>query len=175
MKHLTLLLAITLITSFLDSCQNAPTKSTSSTQRYDEAEVQVIDLLSLVEDENKNIFAELIAYSGQDESRYLKTHLNLSTGIEKNQNDKYFESLKNIMTECYTAYPSTGDIDTDFTFIVNGSKKETINDIDVIRVSMIFCDPDEQNCSDKTYYFDFVMGEKEYLLLDINQLKLFKK
>lgn len=143
-------------------------------RQFDNAEIQLIELIFLVESENKEVFAELTAYSGSDKNRHLKNHLNLADETESGKNDLYFNSLKKIIQECREAEPSSGDIETDFTFIIDGSEKVLIGEEEVIRVHLKYCTPDEEACLNKAWMFDFVMGEKAYLLMDIDEAALYK-
>ena len=156
-----------------EKCPNE--KESETKQRYDDAEIQVIDLIHLVETENKKVFAELIAYFGTDKKRHLKTHVNLKSESENEKNELYFGEIRKIINECEKLKSRTGNIDTDFSFVITNSKKENIGDLEIIRVNLNYCLPDEVECIDKTFYFDFVIGEKEYLLIDINKLELHKK
>ena len=158
----------------IDYKKNTKSEINNETQKYDDAEIQVIDLLHLVETENKVVFSELITYYGTDKNRHLKTHLDLKSEPEKEANELYFSTLQNILSECYGLKPRTGNIDTDFSFVITDSKKANVSDLEIIRVNMNYCLPDEVECIDKTFYFDFIMGEKEYLLIDINKLGLYK-
>ena len=151
------------------------TEKEKTEQRYDDAEIQVIDLLHLVETENKEVFAELIAYFGTDRNRHLKTHLDITFELEKESNELYFNALQKIINECYELKPRTGNFDTDFSFVITNSKKTIFGDLEIVRVTMNYCLPDEVECIEETFYFDFVMGEKEYLLIDINKAELYKK
>lgn len=148
---------------------------TTTKQRYNDAEIQVIDLLHLVETENKEVFAELVAYYGTDKKRHLNTHVDLKSESEKETNNLYFNSLQEIINSCYELKPQTRNINNDFSFVITDSKKVNIDNLEVIRVRMNYCTPDEEECIDKTYLFDFVMGEKEYLLIDIDKSELYKK
>ena len=159
----------------LSACGQKSTDKTITEHRYDDAEIQVIDLLHLVQTENKEVFAELIAYHGTDKNRHLKKHVDLKSESEKEINELYFSRLQKIIDKCYELKPQTGNIDTDFSFIITDSEKVEIGNLEIVRVNMKYCLPDEVECIDKTFYFDFVMGEKEYLLIDINKTKLYKK
>jgi hypothetical protein len=158
----------------LSACGQKSSDKTKMEQRYDDAEIQVIDLLHLVQTENKEVFAELIAYFGTDKNRHLKTHVDLNSESEKESNELYFSVLQEIISKCYELKPQTGNIDTDFSFVITDSKKVNIGNLEIVRVTMNYCLPDEIECIDKTFYFDFVMGEKEYLLIDINKTELYK-
>ncbi len=142
--------------------------------RYDNAEIQVMDLLHLVDTANKKVFSKLIVYYGNNKDRHLKTHLNLKSESEKETNDRYYTSLHNIMKTCYELKPKKGSFNNDYSFVVTGSEKVTNGDLEIIRVYMNFCTPDEEECIEKTNFFDFVMGDKEFLLLDIDNLELYK-
>lgn len=148
--------------------------SESGQEQFDDAEIQLFDLIHLVESENKEVFAELIAYSGSDKSRHLKSHLNLEDETESAKNDFYFNSLEKIINECRQAKPSSGNIETDYTFLIDGSEKVLVGEEEVIRVHLKYCTPDEEACLNKAWMFDFVMGEKEYLLMDIYTAALYK-
>lgn len=142
--------------------------------RYDNAEIQVMDLLHLIDTDNKKVFSKLIVYYGNDKGRHLKTHLNLNSESEKETNDRYHNSLNNIMKTCYELKPKKGGFNNNYSFVVTGSEKVTNGDFEIIRVYMKFCTPDEEECIEKTNFFDFVMGDKELLLLDIDNLELYK-
>ena len=161
--------------STISACGQKATDKTNIEQRYDDAEIQVIDLLHLVETENKEVFAELIAYYGTDKNRHLKTHVDLKSKPEKETNELYFSKIQKIISTCYGLKPQTGNIDTDFSFVVSDSQKVDIGNLEFIRVKMNYCLPNEIECIDKIFYFDFVMGEKEYLLVDINKSELYKE
>ena len=147
----------------------------NNSERYDDAEIQVIDLLNLVETENKKKFAELVAYYGTDKTRHLKTHVNLKSEQEKETSELYFGTLQNIINECDKLKPKIGNINNDFSFVITDSTKERIGDLEIVRVNMNYCLPDEVECIDKTFFFDFIMEGKEYLLIDINKTELYKK
>ena len=138
------------------------------------AEIQVIDLLHLVETENKKVFSELVAYSGPDEKRFLKNHLDLSLKEEQGTNDLYFEQLRKIMDYCYNLKPSTGNFDTEYSFVMTDSKAIQKDGRQVIRVKMNFCLPNEVKCIEDAFHFDFIESNKRLLLIDINNKKLYE-
>lgn len=144
-------------------------------EKYDRAEIQLIDLIHLVESENKEVFPELIAYTGLEKNRHMKTHLDVSSESESELNNLYYTSLQALIGEYRESRPLTGDFDTDFTFIIPKSEMIKIEAKEVVRVYLSYCTPEEEECLDKVSFFDFVMGEKEYLLLDIEGAELYKK
>ncbi|NER15096.1 hypothetical protein GWK08_16700 [Leptobacterium flavescens] len=146
-----------------------------NSNEYDDAEIQVMDLLHLVETENKEVFAELITYHGEDSNRHLKTHLDLKIGSENEKNDRYFNFIQKMINKCHELKPPTRGADTDFTFVITNSYAMKRGNYDIVRVQMNFCTPDEEECIEKAFVFDFIKGIKEYLLLDIENLELYKE
>ena len=151
-----------------------PAPVESMQEQYDDAEIQLIDLIHLVESEKEEVFAELIAYTGSDEGRNFNTHLDLTSEAEGKKNQLYFNSLQKIIISCREAKPSTGNFETDFTFVIPASEKVVIDEREIIRVHLTYCTPEEEECLDTIWKFDFVMGEKEHLLIDIDEQGLYK-
>ena len=156
----------------LNGKKPAPVENTQ--EQYDDAEIQLIDLIHLVESEDKEVFAELIAYTGSDKNRNFSKHLDLASETEAKKNQLYFNSLQKIIKGCREAKPSTGNFETDFTFVIDGSEKLIVDELEVIRIHLTYCTPEEEECLDTIWKFDFVMGEKEYLLIDIEEQGLYK-
>lgn len=140
----------------------------------DIAEIQVIDLLHLVQTDNRKVFSELIAYSGNDKERIFKDHLDLSVIEEQETNTLYFNQFRKIIDYCYNLKPSTGNIDTEYNFVMTDSRTIQKNKRQVVRVKMNFCLPNEVKCIEDVYYFDFVKSDKTLLLIDINDMELYK-
>jgi hypothetical protein len=140
----------------------------------DVAEIQVIDLLHLVQTQNKEVFSELIAYSGSDKVRSFKDHLDLSLERDEETNNLYFDEFRKIMDYCYELKPSTGNIDTEYNFVITDSRTIQKNNRQVVRVKMNFCLPNEVKCIEDVYYFDFVKSKEALLLIDINDMGLHK-
>ena len=140
----------------------------------DKAEIQVIDLLHLVETNNKKVFSEIIAYFENDKPIALKDYIETNPKSASRINDKYFNYLKRLMEDCYSLKPPTGNIETDYSFVVTDSKKIYKNNRTMIRVSLKYCLPDEVQCEDKICYFDFIPVGDQVYLLDINDAGLYK-
>ncbi|MEP5934977.1 MAG: hypothetical protein ABJ218_07645, partial [Winogradskyella arenosi] len=138
------------------------------------AEIQVIDLLHLVQTDKRKVFSELIAYSGNDKERIFKDHLDLSVIEEQKTNTLYFNQFRKIIDYCYNLKPSTGNIDTEYNFVMTDSRTIQKNKRQVVRVKMNFCLPNEVKCIEDVYYFDFVKSDKTLLLIDINNMELYK-
>lgn len=160
--------------SFYDQIQENVRVPKKHDKRYPDAEIQAMDLLHLVKTGNKEVFAEMIAYSGPDSTRNFKTHLDLGFDKENETNNLYYHELQRIISQCYHLKPPTGNIDNDFSFVITNSKKKQDGDLEMIRVDMNYCLPDEKACIDQTFHLDFISGEKEYLLIDINNKALYK-
>jgi hypothetical protein len=138
-----------------------------------DAEINVIDLLYLVDSENRETFAELVVYNGRDKKRNLVDHLLYFSEREKVK--VYFDYMRNWMKSLDSMELTSTDVDDEFTYIIDNNFEMELNGVEITRVIVKYCTPDEEKCLEEHYFFDFIQGRNGFLLYDINESKLYKK
>lgn len=131
-----------------------------------------------VQNNQIGLFSEMIVYYGYDQKRHLKSYLNFENKLE-NQKITLYLNIFYEMFEQYRKIDSKTDLYGHLTpqfLIPQKAQKIKVESIDIIRVYIQLCSGDDDESCSEPYTLDFVNGgPNNFLLLDIQELQLYKK
>ena len=136
----------------------------------EDLEEVMTNLLHLVKSNQRNDFTYFIAYYGSDKTRHGEHSLLPEIKEEHNKSKRYFDVINNAIVELQKLSKET--IAHSITILNDYDVK--VNNLNVYQVELSNGKQKGENSRVLTYRFDFIKGEANYLLLDINGLGLYK-